>query len=62
MFFVAGGAVNARSWRTTRDPYASWLWRRVARPIGQEHAIGLAGQDIGLEPRDEPEQLVVAAA
>lgn len=31
LFFVAGGAVNARSWRTTTDPYASWLWRRVAR-------------------------------
>ena len=31
LFFVAGGAVNARSWRTNRDPYASWLWRRVAR-------------------------------
>jgi fucose 4-O-acetylase-like acetyltransferase len=31
LFFVAGGAVNARSWRTSGDPYASWLWRRVAR-------------------------------
>jgi fucose 4-O-acetylase-like acetyltransferase len=31
LFFVAGGAVNARSWRSTHDPYASWLWRRVAR-------------------------------
>jgi hypothetical protein len=31
LFFVAGGAVNARSWRSTRDPYSSWLWRRVAR-------------------------------
>ncbi|MGB7979170.1 MAG: acyltransferase, partial [Candidatus Nanopelagicales bacterium] len=31
LFFVAGGAVNARSWRTGRDTYAPWLWRRVAR-------------------------------
>ncbi len=31
LFFVAGGAVNARSWRTNEDPYAAWLWRRVAR-------------------------------
>jgi hypothetical protein len=31
LFFVAGGAVNARSWRSGRDPYAPWLWRRVAR-------------------------------
>jgi hypothetical protein len=31
LFFVAGGAVNARSWRSNHDPYAAWLWRRVAR-------------------------------
>ena len=31
LFFVAGGAVNARSWRSGRDPYAPWVWRRVAR-------------------------------
>lgn len=31
LFFVAGGAVNARSWRSGRDLYAPWLWRRVAR-------------------------------
>ena len=31
LFFLAGGAVNARSWRASHDPYASWLWRRVSR-------------------------------
>jgi len=31
LFFVAGGAVNARSWRGGRSAYAPWLWRRVAR-------------------------------
>jgi len=31
LFFVAGGAVNARSWRTGRDSYAPWMWRRVQR-------------------------------
>jgi hypothetical protein len=31
LFFVAGGAANARSWRGTQLPYAPWLWRRVAR-------------------------------
>lgn len=31
LFFVAGGAVNARSWRSGRHPYAPWLWRRVER-------------------------------
>ncbi|MDH3958619.1 MAG: acyltransferase [Actinomycetota bacterium] len=31
LFFVAGGAVNARSWRAGRAPYAPWLWGRVAR-------------------------------
>ena len=31
LFFVAGGAVNARSWRSTHLPYAAWTWRRVAR-------------------------------
>jgi hypothetical protein len=31
LFFVAGGAANARSWRTSDLPYAGWLWRRVAR-------------------------------
>jgi hypothetical protein len=31
LFFVAGGAVNARSWRTGRDAYAPWMWRRVQR-------------------------------
>ncbi len=31
LFFVAGGAVNARSWRTGREAYAPWLWHRVAR-------------------------------
>ncbi|HEX6887003.1 MAG TPA: acyltransferase [Candidatus Nanopelagicales bacterium] len=31
LFFVAGGAVNARSWRSHRGAYAPWLWRRVAR-------------------------------
>ncbi|MGB8022573.1 MAG: acyltransferase [Candidatus Nanopelagicales bacterium] len=31
LFLVAGGAVNARSWRSGRLTYAPWLWRRVAR-------------------------------
>jgi fucose 4-O-acetylase-like acetyltransferase len=31
LFFVAGGAANARSWRATELAYAPWLWRRVAR-------------------------------
>jgi fucose 4-O-acetylase-like acetyltransferase len=31
LFFVAGGAANARSWRATGLPYSAWLWRRVAR-------------------------------
>lgn len=31
LFFVAGGAVNARSWRSTPLSYPAWLWRRVAR-------------------------------
>ncbi len=31
LFFVAGGAANARSWRSTELAYAPWLWRRVAR-------------------------------
>jgi fucose 4-O-acetylase-like acetyltransferase len=31
LFFVAGGAANARSWRASDLPYAGWLWRRVAR-------------------------------
>lgn len=34
LFFVAGGAVNARTWRSARataGAYAPWLWRRVAR-------------------------------
>lgn len=31
LFFVAGGAVNARSWRAGRTAYAPWLWGRVAR-------------------------------
>jgi fucose 4-O-acetylase-like acetyltransferase len=31
LFFVAGGAANARSWRGTELAYAPWLWRRVAR-------------------------------
>jgi fucose 4-O-acetylase-like acetyltransferase len=31
LFFVAGGAANARSWRGSPLPYAAWLWRRVAR-------------------------------
>jgi fucose 4-O-acetylase-like acetyltransferase len=31
LFFVAGGAANARSWRATDLAYAPWLWRRVAR-------------------------------
>jgi fucose 4-O-acetylase-like acetyltransferase len=31
LFFVAGGAANARSWRGTSLRYAPWLWRRVER-------------------------------
>jgi hypothetical protein len=31
LFFVAGGAANARSWRGTHLAYAPWLWRRVER-------------------------------
>jgi hypothetical protein len=31
LFFVAGGAANARSWRGTQLAYAPWLWRRVER-------------------------------
>jgi fucose 4-O-acetylase-like acetyltransferase len=31
LFFVAGGAANARSWRSASAAYAPWLWRRVAR-------------------------------
>lgn len=31
LFFVAGGAVNARSWRGSTSSYPAWLWRRVAR-------------------------------
>ena len=31
LFFVAGGAANARSWRATQVAYAPWLWRRVER-------------------------------
>ncbi len=31
LFFVAGGAVNARSWRASSAPWPAWVWRRVAR-------------------------------
>ena len=31
LFFVAGGAANARSWAATPLRYAPWLWRRVER-------------------------------
>lgn len=31
LFFVAGGAVNARSWRGRTLAYPAWQWRRVAR-------------------------------
>jgi fucose 4-O-acetylase-like acetyltransferase len=31
LFFVAGGAANARSWRGTSLAYSPWLWRRVER-------------------------------
>ncbi len=31
LFFVAGGAVNARSWRAGTWAWPAWLWRRVAR-------------------------------
>lgn len=31
LFFVAGGAVNARSWRAGTLAYPAWQWRRVGR-------------------------------
>ncbi len=31
LFFIAGGAVNARSWRSTPLTYSAWQWRRVER-------------------------------
>ncbi len=31
LFFIAGGAVNARSWRASRLSYSAWQWRRVDR-------------------------------
>lgn len=31
LFFLAGGAVNARSWRRTTTSYAAWTWKRTDR-------------------------------